>query len=324
MTNDHQTNPMNPPSNHWRGIIPPMLTPLRGRDTLDEPGLERLIEHILAGGVHGLFILGSTGEAPSLSYRLRRELIQRACRQVAGRVPIMVGITDTAFVESVNLARTAAEAGAQALVLSAPYYFPPGQPDLLQYIQNLVPELPLPVFLYNMPSLTKVVFEPETVRHAMEIPNIIGLKDSSANMIYFHHLLTLLPHRPDWTLLVGPEQLLAEAVLLGGHGCVGGGANLCPKLYVDLYQAAVSRQMERVAALHRQVLQVAARIYQPGQQITGVIQGLKCALSCLGICDDFVAEPFHRLGGDQRAEVQHHLADLGITAGHPFPATVQR
>src|SRR6266478_8353138 len=106
---------------NYHGIIPPMVTPLRRRDELDVPGLERLLEHILAGGVHGLFVLGTTGEAPSLSYRLRRELIERTCRQVAGRVPVLVGITDTAFVEAVQLSHFAAETGAQALVLAPPY-----------------------------------------------------------------------------------------------------------------------------------------------------------------------------------------------------------
>src|SRR5690349_11754783 len=100
---------------NFRGIIPPIVTPLRSRDALDEPGLERLIEHILAGGVHGLFVLGTTGEAPSLSYRLRREMIARTCKQVAGRVPVLAGITDTAIVEAMHLAEFAAEAGAQAL-----------------------------------------------------------------------------------------------------------------------------------------------------------------------------------------------------------------
>src|SRR5579859_7119518 len=90
------------------GIIPPMITPLCGRDELDLPGLERLVEHILAGGVSGLFILGTTGEGPGLSYRLRRDLITRVCRQVKQRVPVLVGITDTSFVESVELARYAA------------------------------------------------------------------------------------------------------------------------------------------------------------------------------------------------------------------------
>jgi len=296
----------------WRGIFPPMVTPLCSRDELDLPGLERLIEHILGGEVSGLFILGSTGEAPSLSYRLRRELIQLACRQVAGRVPVLVGITDTAFVESVNLARAAAEAGAQALVLAAPYYFPMSQPELLEYLQHLAAEATLPLFLYNMPANTKVAFEPETVRRAMDIPNIIGLKDSSANMIYFHHLVSLLPQRPDWTLLVGPEELLAEAVLAGGHGGICGGANICPKLYVDLYHAAMAGKLDRVAQLHRRVMRLAKSIYQVGRHNSAVIKGIKCSLACLGICDDFMAEPFHRFRPEERAQIQRHLDELGI------------
>src|SRR5512132_195513 len=106
-----------------RGIVPPMITPLASRDTLNLAGLERLIEHILSGGVSGLFILGTTGEAPALSYSVRRELIDRTCGLVAGRVPVIVGITDTAFGESVALAGAAARAGAAALVVAAPYYF---------------------------------------------------------------------------------------------------------------------------------------------------------------------------------------------------------
>src|SRR4029079_1920353 len=98
-----------------RGIIPPMITPLIDRDTLDVEGLERLVEHLLAGGVHGLFILGTTGEGPSLSYKLRLELIERGCQHVRGRVPVLVGITDTSFTETVALAEEAADDGASAL-----------------------------------------------------------------------------------------------------------------------------------------------------------------------------------------------------------------
>src|SRR5262249_5915685 len=145
------------------GIIPPMVTPLRDRDTLDVAGLERLIEHILAGGVHGLFLLGTTGEGPSLSYSLRKELIDRTCRQVKGRVPVLVSITDTAFQESLKVARWSAEAGADAVVAAPPYYLPASQADLREYLCHLVPELPLPLLLYNIPLLTKVAYELETV-----------------------------------------------------------------------------------------------------------------------------------------------------------------
>ena len=252
------------------GIIPPMVTPLLDRDTLDCEGLERLIEHILGGGIHGVFVLGTTGEAPSLSYRLRRELIERVCRQINGRVPVLVGITDTCFVESVNLAHHAADAGAQAVVLSAPYYFPAGQPELLEYIRHIIRELPLPLFLYNMPTFTKVAFEPETIRWAMENEKIVGLKDSSGNMIYFHLICQLLPNRPEWTLLIGPEELLAESVVLGAHGGVSGGANLRPRLYVDLFEAARAGDISRIRELHAQVIRL-SRIYQVGHYGSSVI-----------------------------------------------------
>ena len=295
----------------WRGIFPPMVTPLCDRDTLDVAGLERLVEHILAGGVQGLFILGTTGEAPSLSYRLRRELIERVCRQVRDRVPVLVGITDTAFVESLNLARQAADAGAQALVLAPPYYFPSGQPELFAYVQHLTDQLPLPLFLYNMPAMTKVVFEPQTIRRLLDNRRICGVKDSSGDLAYFDQLLALARERPDWTVLIGPEHLLADAVRRGGHGGVNGGANLHPRLFVELYEAARGRDTARVAELQDQVLRL-GRIYQVGRHASAIIKGLKCALSLLGLCDDFMAEPFQRFGEPERGQVRQLIAELGL------------
>lgn len=296
-----------------RGIIPPLVTPLLDRDTLDAAGLERLIEHILAGGVHGLFVLGTTGEAPSLSYRLRYELIERVCGQVKGRIPVLVGITDTSFVESVGIARKAQESGAQAVVLAPPYYFPAGQVELLEYLEHLTPELPLPVFLYNMPSYTKLVFEPDTVRAAADFPGIVGMKDSSGNMIYFRRLQSLLKDRPEFSLLIGQEELLAEAVLLGGHGSVCGGANLVPELYVELYNAACLKDMPKVESLHKKVMELSNAIYNVGRYESSFLKGLKCALSCIGICSDFLAEPFHRFRQAEHEVIQRYVKELGIT-----------
>lgn len=301
-----------------KGIIPPLVTPLLGRDELDTEGLEKLIEHILNGGVHGLFVLGTTGEAPGLSYRLRRELIERTCRQVAGRVPVVVGITDTSFVESVNLACFSADSGASAVVLAPPYYFPAGQPELLEYIEHLVPELPLPLVLYNMPSHTKLVFAPDTVRRAMDIPEVIGLKDSSANMVYFHRLQLFLKERPDFALLVGPEELLGETVLLGGDGGVSGGANLFPRLYVRLYEAAVTGDRVRVEELHELVMQISSTIYSVGHYGSSFLKGIKCSLALEGICSDFIAEPFHRFKNSEKNQVRGYLEEIKALMSRSF------
>jgi 2-dehydro-3-deoxy-D-pentonate aldolase len=293
------------------GIVPPMVTPLCERDTLDIAGLERLIEHILGGGVHGLFICGTTGEAPSLGYRLRRELIERTCRQVGDRVPVLVGITDTAFVESVEMAKFAADRGAKALVLAPPYYFPVGQPELVEYIRHLLVELPLPTFLYNMPMMTKVSIEPETVRQLLDEPRIAGVKDSSGDLDYFDRLLKVAKGRPDWSVLVGPEHLLAETVRRGGNGGVCGGANLHPRLFVDVYEAAKRGDAARVAELQDQVLEL-GKIYQVGRHASAVVKGLKCALALVGLCDDFMAEPFRRFRPEHREHVLPVLQKLGL------------
>jgi dihydrodipicolinate synthase/N-acetylneuraminate lyase len=292
------------------GIVPPMITPLRDRDQLDVAGLERLIEHILAGGVNGLFILGTTGEGTGLSYRLRRELIERVCRQVNQRVSILVGITDTAFVESVNVARCAADSGASAVVVAPPYYLPEAQPELQEYLDHLVPELPLPLFLYNMPALTKVHFELETIRRAMDEPRIVGFKDSSGDLHYFKQAVELIRQRPDWSVLIGPEEKLFDSLKLGGHGGVSGGANLFPNLYVKVVEAHRAGNVARAGELQQQIQRVSDSFYRIGKYSSSIIKGIKCALACRGICDDFMAEPFHRFRADERELVKVRLKEI--------------
>lgn len=297
----------------YQGIIPPMITPLTGRDTLDLEGLERLVERLVAGRVSGLFILGTTGEAPSLSYRLRRELVEHTCRLVRGRIPVLVGITDTSLVESARLAGDAANYGADAVVTSAPFYFPAGQPELREFIEELLPELPLPLMLYNMPALTKTSFSREVVTWALDQEKVIGLKDSSGDLVYFRKMRHLAETaRPDWSFLVGPEELLGEVVLMGGHGGINGGANLHPTLYVDLYEAAKAGDLARTRELSARVMALSEAIYQVGKHGSAIIKGLKCSLSLLGICDDFMAAPFHRFHETEREIVRRRLEELGI------------
>lgn len=301
-----------------RGIIPPLVSPLRDRDELDHAGLERLIEHVIAGGVNGLFILGTTGEAPSLSYRLRRELIEKVCRLADGRVPVLVGITDTAFVESVRLAHHAADAGAAAVVLSTPYYFPAGQTELQSWIRNLVPELPLPLVLYNMPSMTKVWFEIETLRALADIENIIGVKDSGGDLDYFAQAVELKELRPDWSVLIGPEAMLPQAMRLGGDGGVAGGANVLPELFVDCHAAAVAGDESRVEELQDRILAF-QQVYDIGKYASRHIKATKCCLSLLEICSDFMAEPFHSFRDPERQKVrkllEEHFPEVLVGSG---------
>lgn len=307
---DFILNEMNRP---LRGIIPPLVTPLLDNDTLDVAGLERLLEHVIAGGVHGIFILGTTGEFAGLSYKLKKELIRRTCKLVNGRVPVLTGITDPSFSESLNLANEAAASGSDAVVLAPPYYFTAGQPELIEYLQRIMLKMPLPLFIYNMPSHTKVVFEPETVKAAASIPGIIGMKDSSSNLAYLKHVQFLLTDRDDFTFLIGPEEFLSEFVLTGGHGGVNGGANMFPKLMVNLYNASAKRDFERIAPLQKKVIQIDTTIYNVGHYGSSYIKGLKCALSLMGICNDFMTEPFHRFKDPEREKIRQALEELNYS-----------
>ena len=290
-------------SSRYNGIIPPLITPLLDRDTLDVEGLNKLVDHVIRGGVHGVFALGTTGEGPCLSYRLRREMIHRVCSEVRGRVPVFVSVTDPSFIESVELSKVAAETGADVVVLSVPYYFPAGQTELIQYIERILPHLALPVMLYNIPSLTKVGFELDTLKTVSGFDRIYGVKDSGGDLTYFEDLCRLNAIREDWSFLMGPEEKMIQAISLGGHGGVNGGANVFPRLFVDAYQAAVAGDEATAARLQEQI-EAFGKIYSIGKYASRIVKGTKCAASILGLCRETMAEPFNQFYPEDRAKVE--------------------
>ena len=295
-----------------QGIIPPVLTPLADGDTLDVTAHRRLLEHLIEGAASGLFILGSTGESPGLSGRLRREVINCTCETVRHRVPVLVGITDTSFVESVRLAEYAAQSGATALVLSPPYYYGLSQSAFLGYLERLTGLLPLPLYLYNMPSFTKIMIEPETVLRASEMPNVYGLKDSSGNKEYFAKVQKIMAHKPEFALLIGIEEMLAEMIALGAHGGVCGGANLAPRLYVNLYEAARRGDATALKPLQAQVLAISTGVYNVGDEKSSYLRGLKCASSLLGFGSGLMAEPYTAMTAAEADQIRQTLLQVGL------------
>jgi len=289
------------------GIVPPMVTPLLLDNlSLDLKGVYNLINHMISGGVHGLFILGTTGEATSLSYKTRERLIFESCKIVKGRVPLFVGISDTSIEESLRLAFHAKKNGASAVVAAPPFYYGLGQIELYKYYWSLADQLPLPLFLYNMPSHTKINIEIDTVLKLSEHPNIIGLKDSSANIVYFQKLCHLLKHK-DFALLVGPEEVTSQTVLMGGNGGVNGGANMFPKLYVALYNATIAKDFDRINELQEIVMEVSTKIYSLGSFGSSYLKGMKAGLSALGLIDDNIAPPFHKFDDKEKNKVIENI-----------------
>lgn len=283
------------------GIITPLVSPLLSENRLDGEGLEAVVEHVLAGGVHGIFVLGTTGEGPSLSYELRGELIERVCDQVAGRVPVLVGITDSSFGQAVEMAERASDAGAAAVVLAPPFYYQILESELHDFVDRLIAEIDLPLFLYNNPNLTGVTFDLDTVRRLIRRPEVIGVKDSSGSGTYFHDLRGVL-REEDIPLFVGPEELLAESLIMGADGGVPGGSNVFPGLYVDLYDSVQAGNLDRALGLHEQILRVSSTVYSgDAYGSSSVINGIKSALSALDLCRDVLAPPL-KSASDEKVE----------------------
>lgn len=297
-----------------RGVIVPLVTPLTSRDTLDVEGLSRLLKHVLEGGVHGIFLLGTTGESAALSGRLRRELLMRVCRGVEGRVPVVVAVSDTCLAESLRLAEDAALSGAAAIVVTTPYYLPLEDRELVSYVRAVATESPLPVFLYNIPELTKSWFSIEVLEELLELEKVIGFKDSSGDFEYFEQVRSLAVRRHDWSMLMGSEILVVEAIRAGAQGCVAGGANIFPGLFVRFYEAALNDDEECITTL-QQVVRELGHIYQFGKYAVGSIRGIKCALSIMQLISDRMEEPFESSDSAQRETIQDQLRRIDSCLG---------
>ena len=294
-----------------RGIIPPVITPLREPLLLDEEGARRQTRRLLAGGVHGIFVLGTTGEGPSVPPAVRQEMVRVVSHEVNGRVPLMAGISSACVDESLKMAADYAALGVDALSVTPPFYFPLGQDELVIFFRRLAPRLPLPFIAYDIPAMTKTHIEPDTVRRLMDIDSCIGIKDSSGNMIYHHELVRLARQREDFSVLLGPEEMLAEAAAAGSDGGVCGGANIDPGLYVELFDAARNGDRERVAQLRERIF-LLRRIYFYGRFPSSIIKGVKCALRQMGVCTDVMSEPFDRFDKEQAEHIRAVLSELGL------------
>lgn len=297
-----------------KGVIPPVLTTLNQDRTFDKPAFARLLDHMIQADVHGLFVLGTTGEGPQLSAAVQREVIIATREHVQGRLPVLVGITHTSLHESIDLARFSAEHGADAVVTAGPCYSPISQNELVAYARELADQSPLPVILYNMPSHTKIWFEQQTVATLAQHPNIIGVKDTSGDLLYHNRLILEARNHGDFAVLVGTEQLMGEAVLMGANGAVVGGANLHPELYVSLYEAAVADDVATTRELQQKVIEMTGRLYTIGDSPSSYLLGLKAALSQLGICQNHAQLPLVPLDEQQCEEVAQIMKDFELLA----------
>lgn len=237
---------------------------------------------------------------------MRKQLIKEACEIIDQRVPVLVGITDTSLEATLEIADYSKKVGADALVVAPPYYFPISEQEMVDYLEGLVPKLPLPFLLYNIPSCTKLNLSVETARKAKDL-GAIGVKESSGDISLVYALIEEFRGSPDFSVIAGAELYLSETIIKGGHGAVAGGANFFPRLFVDLYEASLSNDLERITVLRDSLIKMHDTIYNVGDSATKSIKAIKCALSIMGICSDHMAQPLHKFDESKRNQVKHYL-----------------
>jgi 4-hydroxy-tetrahydrodipicolinate synthase len=297
------------------GIIPPLLTPLTGRRELDREAVARMIGHVASAGVHGIFLLGSTGEWASLPEAIRKELVIHGTAAAKGKLPVLVNITDTSVDEVRRKAIEAAEAGADYSVLAPPYYYAMNRKELEDFLQLAAKGSPLPLILYNAPQYTRNAIEPETVRVLAQQDHILGIKDSSGNMEYLNRLIHARLE-PGFSILIGPEMLLSECLGMGCSGGVCGGANLFPRLYCELYKAARNGETALLEKLQLKIRRIHDEVYSGSDSALSHVLGLKYLMARRGLCHPHMAMPLYETISDSRKKIMDRLLEEYVATGY--------
>jgi 4-hydroxy-tetrahydrodipicolinate synthase len=295
-----------------RGVLPALATPLSQDGAVDEPAVGRLVEHVLAGGVHGLLPLGSTGEAASLDGPARRKLLGVVVKAAAGRVPVLCGVVQSQLAAARADVKAAAELGAIAALVAPPYYYPIDQATVLAFYRAMAADSPLPILVYNIPQNTKVVTEPATVATLAHEGSVVGIKDSSRDFEYFSNVCLATRDLPDFRIFTGSDTMLLAALAMGGAGTICATANIAPGWVVRLFDDFERGDWNAARSDQDKLLLVAAAIR------TGVFPaGIKAALQMQGICEPWPAAPVAALDEPARGRLREHLEKWGLLAAIP-------
>jgi dihydrodipicolinate synthase/N-acetylneuraminate lyase len=291
------------------GVIPALASPLTRDGGVDEAGVGRLVEHVIAGGVTGLLALGSTGECSSLDEASRRGLLAAVAGANAGRVPIICGVAQTSMAGAQLEVAAAAALGADAALVTPPFYYPTDQAGVLAFYRSIARKSPIPIFLYNIPQFTKVVAATETVAVLAREGTIAGIKDSSRDFEYFELVRAATRDLPHFRVFTGSDSMLLASLVMGGSGTICGAANVAPAWVVQVYDAFRAGDLESARQLQERLTALVMRLRG------GVFPGaIKAALDLQGICGPWLAKPHAPLGEADRAELEAKLAEWGLLA----------
>jgi 4-hydroxy-tetrahydrodipicolinate synthase len=288
----------------WRremfsGTFTALITPFRNGG-VDVEALEGMVEFQVQHGVSGLVPCGTTGETPAMSEAEDRAVVETVVRVANGRVPVVAGTGSNSTDMAIKYTRMAQEVGADGSLQVAPYYNKPTQEGLYRHFATIAESTDLPLILYNIPGRTSVTISAETMARLAEIPNIVGVKDSTLSMNMISDVIDLCGE--DFDVLSGDDPMTLPLIALGGRGVISVASNVAPGAVSEMVKALLEGEWERGRELHYELLPLFRALFFETNPIP-----VKTAASLLGLCSDEMRLPLIPMTGENLRRLQETM-----------------
>jgi 4-hydroxy-tetrahydrodipicolinate synthase len=269
-----------------KGVYPAMVTPLTPDEQVDKAAYRRVVRYCLDGGVHGVVVLGTTGEFPAMTDTMRQGAIETALDEVKGCVPVLIGCGDTSTAKTIVQVKAAAATKADGVLVALPYYYPLDQAAVARHFLAVAEASSLPVVVYNFPQMTKIAIAPDTIEKLAAHPNIIGVKDSAGDFVAMQRFLALTEGQ-DFAVMSGNPALGLAGYIHGAKGGIYAGCSMVPKLCADVWSAFARGDLAAALALQKRasLIPLMGGFGSPAPAV------IKFVLNKLGICDATVSAP---------------------------------
>jgi 4-hydroxy-tetrahydrodipicolinate synthase len=289
------------------GVLVALASPMTRSGEVDRAGVERLVDHVIEGGVHGVLALGSTGETASLDEPARRGVLDAVVSAAQGKVTVMCGVAQSQLSTAIAEVEAAARAGADAVLVAPPFYYPTDQAGVLAFYRAVAERSTLPVLVYNIPQFTKVAVDPATIATLASEGAIKGIKDSSRDFEYFEGVCIATRDDPAFRIFTGSDTMLVASLAAGGAGTICGAANVAPAWVVKVYDEFMRGDLEAARnsqdAVYRLVAALRAGVFP---------LAIKAALHMEGVCGSWSAPPVRRLEEPAESRLREFLATSGL------------
>ncbi len=290
----------------FHGSMVALITPMRDDGSLDEDAFARLVEWQINEGTSGVIPVGTTGESPTLSHDEHKRVVEIAVEVAARRVPVIAGTGSNSTAEAIELTRHARVAGADAALVVTPYYNKPTQSGLLLHYRAIADAVDLPLIIYNIPARSVVDMSVATMAELARHPNIVGVKDATANLTRPLH--TARACGEDFCQLSGEDHTALAFLAAGGHGCISVSANVAPRLCADMHAAWRAGRLRDALAIQARLVPLHDAMFAETSPAP-----VKFAASLLGYGSEFCRLPLAPLADATRAQVRAAMAGAGLT-----------